>query len=340
MKKRLIWIDNAKGIGILLVVLGHTYGIPVQLHHIIYSFHMPLFFILSGYTFHPGRAAEQIHAEGPGNDLRRLAHGYLVPYLILAALNFCGNAVYELYCGKFSFAQQLRYLGGTLYCYANMSWMPMCSPIWFLVSIFLVKAAYTALFLRLGPGKRHIAAAFCGLLAYGSSLLEMPRLPWNLFPSLFGIFFFHIGTVLGEKKYLSRLREDRKWLAVGIPAALACLPMAAGNLVGMNENTYGNPGVFLLTSVLYSVVLMAICPGRKSLLTWIGENSMIFMGFNYLMRAYMVEVYYFIPIVRNHPIHWTVYFLMTLLSLMVIAYVSQRWVLPRFKKKVTAYEKN
>ena len=39
MKQRLTWIDNAKGIGILLVVLGHTYGIPVQLNHIIYSFH-------------------------------------------------------------------------------------------------------------------------------------------------------------------------------------------------------------------------------------------------------------------------------------------------------------
>jgi len=333
MKKRLTWIDNAKGIGILLVVLGHTYGIPVQLHHIIYSFHMPLFFILSGYTFHTGKAEERIRAEGLGNNIRRLAHAYLVPYLILAALNFCGNAVYELYCGKFSFAQQLRYLGGTLYCYANMSWMPMCSPIWFLVSIFLVKTAYTALFLRISSGKRHIAAAICALLAYGSSLLELPRLPWNLLPSFFGIFFFHIGTVLGQKEVLSQLRKNRKWLAVGIPAALACLPMAAGNLVGMNENTYGNPGVFLLTSVLYSILIMAVCPERKSLLTWIGQNSIIYMGFNYLMRAYMVEIYYFIPIIRNYPIHWTVYFGMVLFSLTVIAYIYQRYLVPRFTKR-------
>ena len=40
--------DNAKGIGLLLVILGHLFsfgGIPSSL---IYSFHMPLFFYVSG----------------------------------------------------------------------------------------------------------------------------------------------------------------------------------------------------------------------------------------------------------------------------------------------------
>lgn len=50
MGKRIEWIDIAKGIGILLVILGHA-GIPDNLYTIIYSFHMPLFFFLSGCTF-------------------------------------------------------------------------------------------------------------------------------------------------------------------------------------------------------------------------------------------------------------------------------------------------
>ncbi len=56
---RIQWIDYAKGIGILLVVLGHvltdylTHGIKLtdsayKLLVFIYSFHMPLFFFLSG----------------------------------------------------------------------------------------------------------------------------------------------------------------------------------------------------------------------------------------------------------------------------------------------------
>jgi len=57
---RLVWIDYAKGIGIFLVVLGHVIrglqnssiltksGWSSFLDHWIYSFHMPLFFFLSG----------------------------------------------------------------------------------------------------------------------------------------------------------------------------------------------------------------------------------------------------------------------------------------------------
>lgn len=46
--KRIEWIDITKGIGICLVILGHTYRANDVLNW-IYSFHMPLFFILSGW---------------------------------------------------------------------------------------------------------------------------------------------------------------------------------------------------------------------------------------------------------------------------------------------------
>ena len=45
------WIDISKGIAVVLVVLGHFwYRSDLSLlNQIIYSFHVPLFFILSGY---------------------------------------------------------------------------------------------------------------------------------------------------------------------------------------------------------------------------------------------------------------------------------------------------
>ena len=46
---RLNWIDIAKGITILLMILGHT-SIPSILSNFIWAFHMPLFFIASGWT--------------------------------------------------------------------------------------------------------------------------------------------------------------------------------------------------------------------------------------------------------------------------------------------------
>ena len=47
MAKRLVEFDLLKGVGILSVVLGHS-AISEPLHEMIYSYHMPLFFMLSG----------------------------------------------------------------------------------------------------------------------------------------------------------------------------------------------------------------------------------------------------------------------------------------------------
>ena len=48
VSERYTWIDCIKGIGIFLVVLGHIYK-DNYIGQWIYSFHMPLFFMLSGY---------------------------------------------------------------------------------------------------------------------------------------------------------------------------------------------------------------------------------------------------------------------------------------------------
>ena len=48
-RKRIIWLDYLKAIGILLVIIGHC-ALPPNLRKFIYSFHMPLFFFAGGLT--------------------------------------------------------------------------------------------------------------------------------------------------------------------------------------------------------------------------------------------------------------------------------------------------
>ena len=58
-EERINWVDIAKGIGIVLVLLGHAprdsmrmqYPLIDFLYYFIYSFHMPLFFFLAGMIF-------------------------------------------------------------------------------------------------------------------------------------------------------------------------------------------------------------------------------------------------------------------------------------------------
>ena len=52
---RLHYIDIAKGMAMLLVIIGHCSYSEKILVGWLYSFHMPLFFALSGFTFRPQR---------------------------------------------------------------------------------------------------------------------------------------------------------------------------------------------------------------------------------------------------------------------------------------------
>lgn len=50
VKLRIEWIDVAKAIAIILVIVGHSVAFGGVTRNLIFSFHMPLFFILAGYT--------------------------------------------------------------------------------------------------------------------------------------------------------------------------------------------------------------------------------------------------------------------------------------------------
>ena len=73
MTKRMGWLDTAKGIAILLMVAGH---IPqIDLHPwrlMIFTFHMPLFFMAAGYT---------AKAELRWSSIKKSAARLLIPYL-------------------------------------------------------------------------------------------------------------------------------------------------------------------------------------------------------------------------------------------------------------------
>ena len=47
MKKRIEFIDIAKGIAIICIILGHLGS--NQINRIVFTFHVPIFFIITGY---------------------------------------------------------------------------------------------------------------------------------------------------------------------------------------------------------------------------------------------------------------------------------------------------
>ena len=77
------WIDNAKSLGIVAIVVGHDPAIPEGLRSFLYAFHVPLFFFASGYLLKPSRLATDYTTY-----LRDVARRLLVPYAFFWFVSF------------------------------------------------------------------------------------------------------------------------------------------------------------------------------------------------------------------------------------------------------------
>lgn len=65
-------VSFAKGIGIMLMVLGHTF-FSAYGNALVYMFHMPLFFFLSGYCFRESHLKDfRIYAKKRNYSANRL----------------------------------------------------------------------------------------------------------------------------------------------------------------------------------------------------------------------------------------------------------------------------
>jgi fucose 4-O-acetylase-like acetyltransferase len=82
---RLEWIDVARGIGIIAVVAGHVWT-KGALRDALYSFHMPLFFLLSGLLSRP---------QPPGSFALRQLASQMRPYAAFLALLIIADQIIE-----------------------------------------------------------------------------------------------------------------------------------------------------------------------------------------------------------------------------------------------------
>ena len=125
MPKRIGYIDIARGIGILLVVMGHNdFGaVSPFLYKLIYSFHMPLFFFLSGYFINT--------AIGFWPFLKKRFNSLLKPYFFTIFLIY----FFSISFGRVSFQTAIGRIIKSLYGAGYyLDWVQL----WFLPHLFAV----------------------------------------------------------------------------------------------------------------------------------------------------------------------------------------------------------
>lgn len=118
IRQRIIWIDYAKAIGITLVVFAHM---PSVFANYIFLFHMPLFFMLSGYLYKP---------IGLKSELKRSLQCLIIPYIAYNLMLMFLSTIQ----GKF----ELKLIRDVLL--GNQELLPHTyRALWFVVSLFLMR---------------------------------------------------------------------------------------------------------------------------------------------------------------------------------------------------------
>lgn len=200
-KKRIEFIDLAKGVCITLVVLSHC---KVNLPYLNYI-RMPLYFILSGLFFKT--------YSGFGNFTLRKINKILIPFLFFYVVSFLIYIAISMTFPDIKINTEVDkfYFEDPLY-----SRLCINNPLWFLLSLFTVNVAFYAIFKLTSHNWIRMMIAIG--LAVGAYFVDRYNvsLPIYLYKSMFYSLFFFVGYFLKQTDLLIE-NPDKKhcdWLLI------------------------------------------------------------------------------------------------------------------------------
>lgn len=258
---RVAWVDQARGVGIVLVVFGHVWRgvrsaglLPLTewtraVDGIVYAFHMPLFFFLAGIFFHESLTRRAVVA-----SFRFRAERLLWPLALWTWIYFA-----------------LKGLAGTA---ANvpLAWtdfpflpLPPREQFWFLWALFVIQSLATVLW-ALRPWRRVPAIGFWSVALALTLIAYIVRPPEQAIPLLgpaaWFAPFFALGALVGAVPALLR------WRAPLMVVALA-LPLSAGLIVLADPV----PAAKLVLQVVAVISCIGLIRGMAPALpTWLGAG--------------------------------------------------------------------
>lgn len=276
-KSRVLWIDIARGIGLLLVFIGHL-DIPAASAW-VYTFHMPLFFFLSGLLY-PGCEKYSF-----SEFAWRRFKGLVIPYFTLGSVIALFYSVIYAINGEpaATYAEMFR-----SFLIQEHYW-----TIWFLAALYLAQLIYYAIdrcFNRWRGAVTIASLALCvlGFLRYR---LGFGSLPWNLDVALVAQFFFHLGyrfmhlekireCFVGSMPTLRLIGISLACLVINVVAAKACIVLS-GYSLDMSVGLYGNELMTIIAAIagiLLVVTLASVV--RSRFITYLGRNTMILFSWH------------------------------------------------------------
>ena len=258
--QRKVYLDIAKGIGILLVVLGHCPLVYNPLKQWIYSFHMPLFFFVGGMVWN------KVSHEKKGYFTRRFlldkAKRLLIPCFIWGVFYSLADAFLN---GSFSLKTIAYLLYGSQ---AGFQRAGSLTSLWFLPCMFLSVCAFEVVQQLLSKQKYQSTILFSVSVVFAVAGLFLPvarhGYPWSVDVASLATAFMMWGCLaakwvqdMSNKKLLSLIPLLLLALIISMTFVLN-LQYVSINNVDLAGRYFGNRALYLLDAIAGSVFVLLL----------------------------------------------------------------------------------
>lgn len=280
MNRREKAFDIAKGIGMLAVILGHM-SIPAKMGDFIFSFHMPLFFLINGYFF---KKKEISNIKYVMTKIKTL----ILPYIMTCILVILFSTFFQLRQGvemtgilenAKSWLLASIYGSGTFTHFLKWNFR-IIGAIWFLLAMFWADVIFHFLLKSKNP---YVWGTILSLVGYFTA--KRIWLPMSIQAGLSAIFFIQIGYFVKQKNLLKTYEENRQLFCLSVIFwSLAVIYSGKLYMVG---NNYGGGFLDVIGAVSatflilkFSKFLEARCGKVAEVLSLYGKNSLIVLCFH------------------------------------------------------------
>lgn len=321
-KSRVDSIDILRAVGIIIMVMGHV-GFGGVFDRYIHSFHMPVFFLISGYLFASKSGANV------GKQIAKKAERLLLPYLFYAIINYIFWLILVYEQGMNSYAPLLR-----LVTY-NTEKLPICGALWFLTAMFFAETYYIVLdrLIRIN-WLRSVVVITLAVVASCIQGNTGYRLPLTIDTAVICMGFLEIGRILKSldcKDHMKRFASKKiVVMLVGIVLLISNAVLSFVNdYVNIKSGFYGFVPLFWINAIIGSGAYLAFCvwfdkvAGNQNIirtvLVHIGRHSLIYLGVNQLIIKLVSKGYTALKLPSGIYVRGIIVFLVSLTCLYLIS---------------------
>lgn len=291
--KRIYWVDMAKGIAIILVILGHM-PFDENVISFIYAFHMPLFFIISGFFCMEGM--EMSLKKFFKKRFKRL----IIPYLIFGILIMIpyGVLLSQLRTGDFSISEFLTRwgIGGVGQFGGLRSDWKFSSTYWFLPCLF---SATLIVWLISKYFARYRLTILLAITIIGFLYCRYVHisLPFCFDLAMIASFFLLIGA--WYYKYQAKI----SWSFAIISFLTGVAAWYMNGKIEMYDAYFNNELLFVIAGVGISIFVLKICQKMplSGIVLWLGVNSLLIYMLHFIFKYPIAAVVVRLPYSESYP---------------------------------------